>query len=202
MRRRIISGTVLLLCVLLTTALGCAGETQTSNHKPNPTEVRPFSTYGFSFEYPKEFTIWQDGLLDEEADENSGIVQIAPAEGELPLFAVTWVSTWQWGLEGALEAGFAGIENWEGIVSIDKGEVVETTLATRGMLYEMRHRMLYQEYTANTESEDEKVYGVVGGFYCDVTQRAFGLVSMNSGPISSQEVLDSFEAYLDSFVCH
>jgi hypothetical protein len=72
------------------------------------------------------------------------------------------------------------------------------------MLYQEGHRMLYQYYTATTETQGEIVYGIVGAFYCDDTQRAFGLVTMQTTTttVSSQEALDNFKAYMDYFACH
>ena len=143
-------------------------------------------------------------LLDEEANENSGLVQATPEEGNYPLFAVSWIRTWQWGLEGSLEAGFVGIENWAGIVNITKGNVVETTKTGHRMLYQEGHSMLYQYYTATTETQGEIVYGVVGAFYCPDTQRTFSLVTMQKSTTgsSAQEALAYFEGYVDAFVCH
>ena len=204
MKRTMTACAMILICAAVLALVGCGGNGQTSGatQKPDTTEVKPFSTCGFSFEYPRAFSISQEGLLDEDANENTGFVQVAPAVGQLPLFAVTWVRTWHWGLEGALDAGFAGIENWEGIESIAKGELVETTLATHGMLYESRHRMLYRPYTATDENGVVKVRGVVAALYCDQTQRAFGLVTLNEAATSAQQALLTFQDYVDSFVCH
>ena len=202
MKRMSTVAAVVLVCISILALAGCGTKTSSPGWTPNPTEVKPFTTCGFSFEYPKDFSIWQQGLLDAQANENSGIVQVAPGEGQLPLFAVTWVKTWQWGLEGGLEVGFAGVENWEGIESIEKGDLVETTLTAHRMLFQARHRMLRQPYTATTGNGDGKVYGVVGALYCEETQRQFGLVTMEDSGSSAQQALDNFEAYLDSFTCH
>jgi len=185
---------------------GCGGQAQsnTSAGTASAEEMRTFSKYEFSFQCPKEFLIWQDGLLDEEANINSGLIQAAPEEDNYPLFAVSWIRTWQWGLEGGLEAGFEGIQNWEGIVNITKGVVVKTTKTGHRMLYQEGHRMLYQYYTATTENSGEIVYGMVGAFYCPDTKRAFSLVTMQKSitGASSQEALEYFEGYVDAFVCH
>ena len=185
--------------------IGCGGETQTSaSDEPAGPEMNTFSKYGFSFEYPQDYLVWQDGLLEDDANANSGMVQVVPEERGFPLYAVSWVKTWQWGLEGGLEAGFAGIENWEGIESVEKGELVETTKLGHQMLYETGHHMLYQYYTATTKTQGETIYGIVAAFYCDNTQKAFGLVTMqkSTAEVSSQKALDNFRDFLDYFACH
>lgn len=206
MKKMSIMAILILVIIAPLSMIGCDGETQTSTASDAPArpEMNTFSKYGFSFEYPKDFLVWRDGLLEDNANENSGIVQVAPEEEGFPLFAVSWVKAWQWGLEGGLEAGFAGIENWEGIESVQKGEFVETTKSGLRMLYEEGHRMLYQFYAATTKTQGEIVYGIVGAFYCDNTQRAFGLVTMQKTTIgvSTQEALDNFKDYLDYFACH
>jgi len=207
MKKMSIMAMLALVSIAPLSMIGCMDEAQTSTASDSPTrpEMSVFSGYGFSFEYPKDYLVWQDGLLEDDANENSGIVQVAPQEGGFPLFAVTWVNTWQWGLEGGLEAGFAGIESWEGIESVQKGELVETTKSGQHMLYDEGHRLVYQYYTATTNTQGEIVYGMVGAFYCDNSQRAFGFVTMQSATtaVSSQEAFDNFKKdYLDYFDCH
>jgi len=199
-------GVLLLLSIALLLAVGCGGRAQTSEpaSAASTIEMRTFSKYNFSFEFPKDFIIWQDGLLNKEPNENSGLVQVAPEEEDFPLFAVSWIRTWQYGLEGGLEAGFEGINNWKGIESVTKGEVVETTKTGRRLLYQEGHRLLYQYYTATTETQGEIVYGIVGAFYCPDTQRTFSLVTMQNSTTGSSSVqaFEEFEKYLDSFVSH
>ena len=81
-----IKGTVILAGIALMAMVGCGGSTPTTAvvEALTSAEVKLFSNHGFSFEYPKNYSIWQDGLLDDESNENSGLVQVAPAEGQLP----------------------------------------------------------------------------------------------------------------------
>ena len=198
---------ILLITFVILSMVGCGGKAQTD--APAATaqaeEMRTFSKYDFSFQCPKEYLIWQDGLLDDEANEESGLIQVAPEEEKFPLFAVSWIRTWQYGLEGGLEAGFEGVNNWEGIGAVTKGQVVETTKTGHRMLYQHGHRMLYQYYTATTIVQGETVYGIVGAFYCPDTQRAFSVVTMEktlAGGENQEQALSGFENYIDSFVCH
>ncbi len=204
MKKMSIMAMLILVSIAPLSLIGCGGgtETSTASNIPARPEMSTFSKYGFSFEYPEDLLVWQGGLLEDNANENSGTVQVAPEEG-FPLFAVSWVKTWQWGLEGGLEAGFAGIANWAGIESVQKGELVETAKSGQRMLYQEGHRMLYRYYTATTKTQGEIVYGIVAAFYCDSAQRAFGLVTMQrtTTTVSSQEVLDNFKDYVDYFAC-
>ena len=206
MKKMSIMAMLILVSIAPLSLIGCGGDTETStaSNMPARPEMSTFSKYGFSFEYPEDLLVWQGGLLEDNANENSGTVQVAPEEEGFPLFAVSWVKTWQWGLEGGLEAGFAGIGNWEGIEIVQRGELGETAISGHRMLYQEGHRMFYQYYIATTKTQGEIVYGIVAAFYCDDTQRAFGLVTMQSTttPLFSQEVLDNFKDYVDYFACH
>ena len=205
MKKMSIMAILILVSIAPLAMIGCGGETQTSaSDEPAGPEMNTFSKYGFSFEYPQDYLVWQDGLLEDDANANSGMVQVVSEERGFPLYAVSWVKTWQWGLEGGLEAGFAGIENWEGIESVEKGELVEATKLGHQMLYETGHHMLYQYYTATTTTQGETIYGIVAAFYCDNAQKAFGLITMqkSTAEVSSQEAIDNFRDFLDYFACH
>jgi len=205
--RKLISlGVVLLLVIVLSSSLGCGGQAQidTPVEAASAVEVRSFSDYDFSFQCPKDYLVWQDGLLDEDPGEDSGLIQVAPEHEDVPLLAVSWVRTWQYGLEGGLEAGFEGIENWEDIVTVIKGELVDTTKTGHRMLYQEGHPMLYQYYTATTKTQEVVMSGIVGVFYCPDTQRAFSLVSMQkaTAETTNELIFQEFESYVKSFVCH
>ncbi|UCC59798.1 MAG: hypothetical protein JSV02_08650 [Dehalococcoidia bacterium] len=197
---------VFLLCISLTSLIGCGsgGESTTAAMEASETGSRTFSDFNLSFQYPNNYLIWQDGLLDDDPGESSALVQVSPEHENLPLFAISWVRTWQYGLEGGLEAGFEGVENWEGIASISKDVVIKTTKSGHRMLYQKGHRMLYQYFTATTEAPNEIIYGIVGAFYCPETQRAFSLVTMRSAPDGDykQSAVAEFESYIDSVTCH
>ena len=197
----------LFLCLLIVAVTGCDSKAQTSDETVKTltsTEVKSFSKYGFSFEYPRNFAVWTEGLLGSKPDADSGIVQVAPEEQGAPLFAVSWVKTWQWGLDGGLEAGFEGIRNLDGVDNIEMGEIQDATKTGPRLLYKKGHPLLYRHYTAGTKTEGETVYGIVGSFYCDETRRMFSLVTMSSttGTPSSEQAFDDFEVYLKSLVCH
>jgi hypothetical protein len=205
MKRTGLLALVILTGIALISVAGCGSRAQEPSDTSGPAAAnsQSLTKYGFSFECPDSYLVWTDGLLDEQASQSSGIIQIAPELGDFPLYAVSWVRTWKWGLEGGLEAGFEGIANWEGISNIQKGQLYEGTKKGHRMLYQVGHRMLSQYYTASTAIQGEMVYGVVASFYCDDTERTFSLVTMNkSAAPSQQQAIADFEAFLNAFACH
>jgi hypothetical protein len=197
---------LIIASIVLVSAGGCGGggSSDPMADTASAAELRSFSEYDFSFQCPKAFLIWEDGLLDDEPSTDSGLVQAAPEDGKLPLIAVSWIRTWEYGLEGGLEAGFEGVENWGTIQTVSKGQIVETTKTGHRMLYQSGHHMLYQYYTATTETQGQVACGIVGAFYCPDTQRAITVVTMGDCPAgaSTEAALAEFESLLARFVCH
>ncbi|MFC2022109.1 hypothetical protein ACFLTR_02695 [Chloroflexota bacterium] len=180
----------------LTSELAIVEKTVTST--PIAALSKDYSKYAFGFDYPKGFSVTEMGMLASEANDNSGLVQVGIENGEIELFQVSWLqmtqSTWQFsgGLRKLLDDSFAGIEAGAGGVPVDRGEQVETTKAG--------HQMIYQ-YCSFTFL-DYKAYGIVAAFYCDVSQRVYQLVTLNSTISAKQDVFKDFQNYLDSFVGH
>jgi uncharacterized repeat protein (TIGR02543 family) len=168
-------------------------------------QFKTYSKYGFSFEYPTTFSdVIEMGMLEGEANDISGMVQVWVENEEVELFQVGWmtilpdeIESGPGGLEGNLkddlEGGFAILESSEEIVSVEKGELVEATKAG--------HLIFYQYYTA-TSTEGDKMYGVASCFYCDESQKLFSLMTMNNTISAEEDGLADFHNYLDSFVCH
>jgi len=194
-KKAIFLGVALLLMISFMFPVGCTEEAVT----PASTEFKTYSKYGFSFEYPKTFSVTEMGLLENEAKESSGIVQVGVENDEIQMFQIAWMkmmpSVWELDddLQGSLEDSFAGMETTEGISSFEIGELVESTKAG--------HQMIYQYYTM-TSTEGDKVYGIVSVFYCDKSQNFLQLMTISNTISSKQDVLEDFQNYLDSFVCH
>lgn len=146
----------IILTALLST-IGCAEKAVA------PAVFKTYSKYGFSFEYPKNFSISEMGFLLNEADDNSGIVQVKVVENEeSELFQTAWmkmmpniIAITPGGLEGylkdMLEEAFVGMEGAAEGASLERGELVETTKAG--------HQMFYQYYSITT-TEGDKHYGI------------------------------------------
>lgn len=162
-------------------------------------EVETYSKYGFSFEYPKKHSINEIGMLQNEATEESGLVQATLGNEEL--LQVTWVgmqqSIWEVAvdLQVSLEDSFAGLEE-ESIETIQRGELLGAI-----NIPHIPHPTLYQDYVA-IETEGNKIYGVVAVFYCDESQKLFKLMTVNYTSGAKQDVLGQFLHFLNSFICH
>lgn len=189
MKKIRIVGILIVVGSTLISTTGCAKAAK----RPTSSEFKTFSKYGFSSEYPKDFRISETGVLENEANDDSGVVQGQMANKGSELFQVSWIKTLQYSLEGGLAGGFAGLEGAKGMASLERDELVETT--------KTGHRMLYQYYIA-TSTEGSKAYGILGVFYCDKSQEAFVLMTINTDIITKEDVLEEFQNYLNSFVCH
>lgn len=127
------------------------------------------------------------------------MVEAFREDDEIEMFQTIWVHTRPGELESTddlqimLEDAFAGIESVENIAGFDTSELVETTKAGQ--------ELLYKYYTFNFVGGD-RVNGIVGAFYCEDGQKLFRLSTMNSTISDRQDVLEDFQRYLDSFVCH
>lgn len=126
------------------------------------------------------------------------MIQIGVENEQVVLFHVTWVKTLGWSIQASLAGGFEAMESGKGVATIEEGELVETTKAG--------HRMIYQYY-ATTTREGDKLYGIVASFYCDRSKKGFVLMTIDntiSGKLDVLEdlLLEDFQRYLDSFVCH
>lgn len=172
-------------------------EKETETEILTTTEFKTFSKYGFSFEYPRGCSIAEYGVLQSEANDVSGIVQAT--KGLYDAYQVVWVAASQslWEASGdlqqSIEDGFSGMEETEGIAHLDKGKLVEITKAG--------HETLYQYYIV-TSTEGDKSCGVAGVFYCDKSEKVFSLMTAHPAISSEQDILEDFQRYLDSFVCH
>lgn len=174
--------------------IGCVGAPPAApSAEVPPTEFRTYSRYGFSFQYPKEFTLTEMGLFEVTANDQSGMVDCALSNEEYQSFTVSWVKTVQYSLEGGLAGGIAGMEQTEDIASVETGEIVEATHAG--------HRLLYQFFAA-TATTGERACGIQAALYCDRTEKIFTLMTFNTTITTEEEALVDFQNCLDSFVCH
>ena len=169
-----------------------------------PAQFNTYSKYGFSFEYPKAFSVTEMGAQESEANDSSGMVQAWVENEEIEIFLVNWIKMMPdvieigpGGLEGNLkndlEYGFAAIESTEGVASFEEGELVEATKAG--------HLMFYQYYTA-TSNEGDKMYGIASCFYCDESLKVFSLMTIIATTSVEEDILENFQNCFDSFVCH
>lgn len=182
-------GTLVLICTALISIVGCAKE-ETAREG-----YETYSRYGFSFEYPRSFLLFEQGVLESQANDTSGLVSAGVENEETNLIYVWWMKAQEWmvDLETGIEDGFLSMEDFEDVVSVERGELVETTKAG--------HRMLYRYYSV-TFTDGVKVFGIYGEWYCDKDQKIYDLYTMNSTISNKEDVLKDYQSYLDYFVCH
>lgn len=174
--------------------IACGGEEEREK-----TATNIYSKYGFSFEYPEESTVTEKGLIENEADENSGIVTIQFGGDEARMFSVSWMllappelARPGYKMEDRLEGAFESMEGSQVFASLDRGELVET--------HRDGNRMLYQYFTA-TGDDGQQGHGILAGFYCLESRKLFSFSTFNTAVSTKQDILRDFETYLDSFVC-
>lgn len=191
-KKLIMIGIVVLVSTALIAVSGCAVQETTREG------YKTYSKYGFSFEYPQSFLAFEQGLLESQANDTSGVVAASVENEELKAVGVMWFKVQeslvdQVTLEAGMEGGFQGMAGGEDVVSVEPGELVETTKAG--------HRMLYQYY-ALTTTEGDKTFGIYGSWYCDKDQKIYILSTENNTISSKKDVLRDYQSYLDYFVCH
>ena len=196
MKKTIISGMYLLLC-MAAVFFGCA--TRKPAVSTIPGGFKTFSMYGFSFKYPADFSMVYLGRPGEEADDQSGIVMVGREypDSKLLVYQVTWFETTSASnekmLEGNIKEALAGLENTEGIIDVERGEIVQSEKGEEPMFF---------RYYSSTSVEGEKVYGIVSSFYCRENSKMFVVMTMRSGAVSSEEILQDFLSFMGSFSCY
>lgn len=188
MKKLAMTGVVLFVSTALIAVIGC-GEQETVREG-----YKTYSKYGFSFQYPQSFLLFEQGLLESQANDTSGLVYAAVENEEFEGVFVTWIKAQESlvDLEVSLEEGLQGMVG-EDVVSVEPGELVETTKAG--------HRMLYQYYSV-TSTEGDKAFGILGVWYCDKSQKLYVMMTINNTISSKADVLRDYQSYLDYFVGH
>ncbi|MFC1933644.1 hypothetical protein ACFLXX_00640 [Chloroflexota bacterium] len=155
-----------------------------------------YSKYGFRFDYPIGSSPIESGMLANDANENSGMVQVYLPSGE-GILQVAWLGIVpsMYDIIGSssqiLEDSFDALV-MEGIDTTNKGRLVTATKSG--------HELIYQYY--NTKILGMNTSGVLGIFYCDVSERVYQLLTMYYSTDTEQEAIQRFQLYLDSFVGH
>jgi len=131
-------------------------------------------------------TITEEGVIDATANDDSGMV-MGVSLGPYKSFAVSWAKSSTSLTRGDLENALEEVSNTPGFERT--GSIVETTKSG--------HEMIYQRYTYTEDGR--KTYFICGVWYCNIDEK---LYCLGYEQTTEQDVLQIFEQYLDSFVCH
>ena len=178
---------------------GCSDEGVTAATVPANTssDTRVYNNFGIIFEYPRGWTVSEMGMLQSQADDSSGLVQVT--KGLDQLLQVAWLGMVEdlfemsGGLELTLEDSFYGLTSDGAVSNLDKGEIVETS--------HWGHDVMYQDFIAEGYV-GESLRGVVACFYCEDSERLYQVMTGNSGDVSRSVALTNFQQFLDSLICH
>ena len=144
-----------------------------------------FAAYGFSFEYPAYMYLTISGLLELNANEDSGMVIVTKVD-ESQLCLVGWVApAYPRDIDLALEEGFTNMEQ-ENVVL---GQKVTSTFEG--------HEIKYQSYRVEIEARSYR--GVLSYWNCDVDERVYTVNYLILGDV---DPIPLFSEFLESFICH
>ena len=188
-----------LMIVGLALPAGCSDEGVTAATVPANTssDTRVYNNFGIIFEYPRGWTVSEMGMLQSQADDSSGLVQVT--KGLDQLLQVAWLGMVEdlfemsGGLELTLEDSFYGLTSDGAVSNLDKGEIVETS--------HWGHDVMYQDFIAEGYV-GESLRGVVACFYCEDSERLYQVMTGDSGDVSRSVALTNFQQFLDSLICH
>ena len=176
-----------------------------ASSKPTREGYNIFNKYGFLFEYPEFFYITEGGLVQGQANKNSGVVTATRTIGEdAELFVITWMEmskatvglNHEYFTDSSLKSAIAGmVQTWGNPDQIEYGEIVQST--------KEGHYYTYQQINLFLPSYDN-VYldSVAGCWYCDVGQWAFVVSYASSISKSHQNTLMEHNQFLFNLKCH
>jgi hypothetical protein len=156
---------------------------------------RLYSNFNFSFEYPKDMEISEQGLVaGTNATTDSGILTGELSNGAFELIKVGWFTTESApDLETSLNNSLVSLEV-EGWLTVEKGQLKDSATVNG-------HEMLYQSFTATT-GEADTFQGISGVWYCETSNRSFDFILMFLQDNQDiQEILQKFQQYTVSFTC-
>lgn len=187
MKKTTILAISLMISILITNYVG----TGCGN---NNDESKAFSKYGFSFEYPENFSISRDEVTD------AGLVRIEidnmPSKyGEVEAFQIVCGNYDENDPAPDLdEYLYLYVEGMHELGICTEGPKMATFL--------LGHEVPYRLYTLQYTDEEEEFYHVVAAFYCDVNNRLFSIIYVSEAANDWLDAIDGFMPFLDNFICH
>lgn len=151
-----------------------------------------YEGYDFSFEYPSDMDISEEGYLSEKADENSGGVEVTNDKGTKTIY-ITWLTTTEpellYPLKDTLKETMDESMKLEGVSNV-KVEEIKTRKINK-------HQGVYAPLSYGYYGLPS--YDIYCMWYCDQSQR---LYYIGIDTYSSEETKELFNEVVDSFVCH
>ncbi|UCG83587.1 MAG: hypothetical protein JSW38_01855 [Dehalococcoidia bacterium] len=159
----------------------------------NSGESNTFSKYGFSFEYPENFSLTRD-----EVDRGVIYIEIdkIPANvGEAEYFQI---------MCGDIDENVPAPDPYEFLYSTAENlhELGTRTEGPKTATAHLGHQVPYQLYTLQYDFEVEEEYHVSAAFYCDMNNRLFVILFSSEAANDWAGATDAFTSFLYSFACH
>lgn len=156
---------------------------------PMPIETCIYTGYGFSFKYPSDMHILEEGYLSDNANENSGMVTVQN-EKETKDAVVIWYSTTQPSrLEDELQQNIDFAEDASEFSDMSMGRVVETNVSGDRMIYR----------TLSYRIEGIRCYTIMSSWYDPESQIMFYIGADSRDKKETEEL---FNKVVTSFVRH
>jgi CubicO group peptidase (beta-lactamase class C family) len=155
-------------------------------------EREQYSKYGFSFDYPNGMIAVERGLAGKEtASEVSGeivcVFEVFPEVIGVIWNAIDSVPDLKTALNKFYESSALQLGN------VDRSEFIYSQKDD--------HEMLYQFF--NVTQEGPPLTGVIGSWCCDEVDRIYTSYYINTSEVATKkDLLEEFQRYLDSFLCH
>jgi len=156
----------------------------TSIQVPTPIETCIYMGYGFSFKYPSDMHILEEGYLSDNANENSGMIT---GQKETKNFGVSWYSTTQPSrLEDELQQHIDFAEEVSEFSDMSMGHVVEANVSGDRMIYR----------TLSYRIEGIQCYTIMSSWYDPESQI---MLYIGADSCDKKETEELFNEVVDSF---
>ena len=187
---------------------------------PTPSGYTRYAEHGIVFLYPEDLYLWEVFLLEDgyydasiPISEENGLVGWNSGNTDQPQPSITnwkessvlWLETEppeEYTLHLFYDHLVVRTESWNYGITLSKGEIHDTT--------HMNHEVIIQFFNYTTHHDDPEenshVFGVIGGYYCDKTQRIVEVYYLDIYDkdlvYDRDSLLNEFNFILESLHCH
>ena len=155
-----------------------------------------YSNYGFSFNYPRQFTItesgYANGIAQGSPSDSVGEVKVADVSGS-QAFEIAWAQPSQnaWSdseSETVINTTFTTMANSKNLKNFTKGTLSTATLYGNSMVIQS-----YSELYGN-----QTIWGVFGVCFLNENDKVYSFTSVSDNDLTEQSALSYFHYYVDS----